>query len=310
MSTLINQAAQECHVTPEWVTNVINLGSSRVKTLKIPKKSSPNQYRVIHRPSAELETLQRWLTLKIFSKLPTHACAMAFVKKKSILTNAETHHKSKYFIRIDFKDFFNSIKLEDLILAIKNTKTNHLFDAQSADNINFIRKICFDAQGRLPIGYISSPAISNAVMHEFDTKLYAAVSQEPEKFGTGVVTRYADDIIFSTNKKGGCRNFENLLKKLIRETTNPKLKINNSKTSYTSRPAGSAIVTGLRVCQDGHITITRKYKDEIRLMLSLYTKGVLAKEEIPSLEGHLSYIKYVAPAFFSNLFIKHLEATT
>src|SRR5712692_1936401 len=63
-------------------------------------------------------------------------------------------------------------------------------------------QICFDKKHSLPIGYISSPAISNAVMYDFDKMLYIIVNENQEKIGKGVVTRYADDIVFSTDIKG------------------------------------------------------------------------------------------------------------
>src|SRR5690606_22923508 len=84
-------------------------------------------------------------------------------------------------------------------------------------------------------------------------------------------------------------------------TDSPRLSINNKKTIYSSKAGGSAIVTGLRICHDNHITVTRQYKDKIRLMLSLHEKQKLPANEIASLRGHLSYVRTVAPTFFSKI---------
>ncbi|MBF7731107.1 retron St85 family RNA-directed DNA polymerase [Pseudomonas sp. N040] len=306
MSNLVKLAAKDCYVSEEWIKSVIDSGPNNVKIIHIKKKGDPNKTRIIHRPSAELETLQRWLTLTIFNQLANHEIAMAFLRGKSILSNAERHRKSKYFIRVDFKDFFKSIKADDLFKTIKfYNKSNSLISLSESDQF-FIKRVCFDKLGRLPIGYISSPAISNAVMYDFDTRLLSLVNDNKAKLGAGIITRYADDIVFSTDTKGGCLEFLNLFKIMVNKNLSPRIFINEKKTIFSSRAGGSAIVTGLRVCQDSHITITRDYKDKIRLMLSLFEKGKLMQEDTATLRGHLSYIEHVAPAFFSKICAKYL----
>ncbi|MGA3983696.1 retron St85 family RNA-directed DNA polymerase [Ralstonia nicotianae] len=307
MPSLITLAATECFVPEIWVRDVIRLGPSRVKRLRIRKKSSAS-YRVIKRPSAELEILQRWLTLKFFENLEMHDAAMAFRRGRSILTNAQHHVDSKYFLRIDFTNFFPSIKYDDLKKSVdKSSKNKGTFDAYHDADL-FIKRVCFDENERLPIGYISSPAISNAVMLEFDEKVHRLIESNEEKLGAGKFTRYADDVVFSTDKKGGCTEFLKIFSSLVDGTTSPKLSINEKKTIFSSKLGGSAIVTGLRVCRDSHITVNREYKDQIRLMLSLYEKGKLDKEEHKNLKGHLSYVRSVAPAFFSRLCAKYFKS--
>jgi RNA-directed DNA polymerase len=124
----------------------------------------------------------------------------------------------------------------------------------------FVERICFDSNSRLPIGYISSPIISNAVMHEFDTKLQGLVLDNKVDLGNGKLTRYADDIIFSTDLKGACEKFLQLIRLFAKSWASPTLTINEGKTIFSSRLGGSAIVTGLRVCNDSHVTVTREYK--------------------------------------------------
>lgn len=307
MPSLISLAAEECLVPESWVNDVVRQGSSRVKTLKIKKKNS-EKFRLISRPSAELEILQRWLVLRFFSQLELHESAMAFRNGRSILTNANRHKKSSYFVRIDFKDFFSSIKLQDFFISIAKSKMCGLFLTEFSDYREFVGRICFDSNGRLPIGYITSPVISNAVMYQFDLTLSEAIASKREEFGNAILTRYADDIVFSTDIKGGCAAFLQFFEEFVRVWASPNLTINREKTIFSSKAGGSAMVTGLRVCSDNHVTVTRKYKDEIRLMLSLYAKNALKQEDIPVLKGHLCYVRHVSPAFFSNLCSKYLSA--
>ena len=134
-----------------------------------------------------------------------------------------------------------------------------------------IRRACFYYKDDLlPIGYPTSPIISNVVMHEFDTQIMALLSNEDD-YGKSVYTRYADDLTFSTDMKGACKEIKTLVTTELRKMESPKLKLNPQKTKYVSSSGGSAFITGLRICHDGHITIHRKYKDKIRL-LSLLQK--------------------------------------
>lgn len=305
MTNLITLASLHCNVPEEWIKDTVKMGPRRVKHVRVPKRN-PAKFRVIARPSGELEILQRWLTEQFFNSVKLHDAAMAFRPKRSIFLNAKVHKNSKYFVRIDFQDFFNSITFLDVYAALEMhaAEMKILF---SDDSRHFIKRICFDGKGRLPIGYISSPVLSNIVMIDFDTKLFKLIQEQNEKVGSGVLTRYADDIVFSTDLKGGCVEFLKLVRQLLCEFTSPNLVINEDKTIFSSKAGGSAMVTGLRICSDNHITVTRNYKDKIRLMLSLYRKKELDVVEIPALKGHLSYIRYVAPAFFSKLCIKYVD---
>jgi hypothetical protein len=232
---------------------------------------------------------------------------MAFRRGRSIVSNANCHKSGKYFVRIDFKDFFPSIKFVDFIHALNATATGQAFIADYSDSRQFVERICFGLFLELPIGYVTSPVISNLVMREFDAKVYAIVASNEAEFGKATVTRYADDIVFSSDRPGACRAFLEKLSLLVPTLDSPTLTINSKKTTFTSKAAGSAIVTGLRVCPDGHITIPRKQKDETRLLLSLLAKGTLKPEHYPVLRGHLSYVRSAAPAFFSKLCLRYVH---
>jgi RNA-directed DNA polymerase len=304
MVSLIEAASLDCKVSVEWVNSVLRAGPSSVKKIKIPKKSSG--YRLVSRPSAELEILQRWLVLKFLSKVRVHPLAMAFLPGRSILSNANIHRGGRYFVRVDFKDFFPSITSADLVRAIWSDKSTTGSLTSYEGYYEFLDRVCFDSIRSLPIGYISSPVISNIVMWDFDVKLTELLASNQLDLGNANVTRYADDIVFSTDKKGGCRKFVELFSSIVATQKYPALKINSEKTAYSSRAAGTAMVTGLRVCADKHVTVTRKYKDGIRLMLALHSKGILKEEDFPVLQGHLSYVRNVAPAFFSNICLKYV----
>ncbi|HAN3631944.1 TPA: RNA-directed DNA polymerase, partial [Escherichia coli] len=75
--------------------------------------------RTIYHPSSKVKLIQYWLMNNVFSKLPMHNAAYAFVKNRSIKSNALLHaeSKNKYYVKIDLKDFFPSIKFTDFEYA-------------------------------------------------------------------------------------------------------------------------------------------------------------------------------------------------
>ena len=238
--------------------------------------------------------------------MKVHGSAMAYRDGLSILHNAKFHRNHRFFIKLDLMDFFPSIKFKDLEPIIlkwhKIAKPDWDFNY---DTKELIRNICFFKEDRLAIGYPSSPIISNIVMYNFDVRVNNLISDN--KFGKSLYTRYADDLVFSTDKKGACKKILLEVEKLIKSTKSPNIALNHSKTRFSSSTGGSATITGLRICQDGHITINRKQKDHIRLLFSLYAKGELDEKEYPSLLGHLAYVFYVAPQFYSTLSKKYFK---
>jgi len=238
--------------------------------------------------------------------LPVDKAAYAYRDGVSILDNAFFHTQNKYFLKIDLKDFFPSISFDDFIEIVRDWyKKNQPIWELDRNSENILKKVCFDEKGFLPIGYPSSPSISNAVMYPVDLAIKEEIKEE--KYGKMLYTRYADDLIFSTNKKGECRNFLKELRRIIKDIKSPKIEINEHKTNICSSTAGSAIVTGLRIASDSHITIHKKQKDHIRLLLSLYKKGILKNDDYSSLLGYLAYVRYVDSAFYSKIQHKYFK---
>ena len=298
--------SNDLNVPLKLIDEALAFSRKHVKKVYINKKSG-NSRRAIYQPSKKLKIIQYWLISNVFEKLAIHSSSAAYIKGKSILTNAERHKDNHYFLKMDFKDFFPSIKWKDLEPIIRTLSGQSTLDWELNDDaMRLIRDSCFYSNDSLPVGYPSSPIVSNIVMFALDEDIEKLLD-DPSRFGTAVYSRYADDIVISTDKMGICNEIYRAVSKLINKTNSPKLSLNPAKTKMGSSTSGSAIVTGLRVCANGHITIHRKQKDHIRLLLSRHKKQKLNKEETASLLGHLSYVRYVAPQFYSRLKIKYFN---
>lgn len=302
MNNLIDLISDDLQVPVGFLGDVFARAHKKVIKIKIKKRNG--EYRIAWQPSAELKLVQTWLNLRFFSLLPVSNIAMAFVKEKSILDNAKAHCKSKYSIRIDISDFFQSIMSTDLVNVLNDQKSIVPPVFLLPESINIIRVACFDSNGRLPIGYPTSPSIANCVMYRLDLDLIQDVSSDVSRFGDAILTRYADDFVFSTNKKGACAEFLKYFSAKLDKTVSPRLKINNKKTKFMSKGGGSTLVTGLRVGSDGNVSVHADYRDHIRLLLKHFRNGELKVEDKERLRGHLAFVKHADPSLYTKLAYK------
>lgn len=272
MNEVASLIAKELHLPLDSVKKAILYAPTRVRRYKIKKNSGGT--RTIVQPAASLKPILYWLETTVFSKLPVHKCATAFVKGGSILDNASIHSDAKYSVRIDIKSFFPSLRPHDLERVLKvNSKILPAWVCRD-DGLEFISRVCFDNEHRLPIGYPTSPSIANAVMFELDGLIEGLLNQVAD-VGKAAVTRYADDFVFSTDRAGACNFFLDQVVAILDVTKSPRLEINPLKTRFMSRGGGSTLVTGLRINNQGNVVVHANYRDHVRLLLKLYkSKGL------------------------------------
>ncbi len=132
----------------------------------------------------EFTILQRWIYDNILSKAKVNYCAHGFRPKRSILTNAKIHVENKYLLKLDLKDFFPSIKINQVINVFRGFGySNHVSF--------FLGAICC-VDGHLPQGAPTSPALSNIIARHLDNRLLGLAKKMGYRY-----TRYADDLAFS-----------------------------------------------------------------------------------------------------------------
>lgn len=305
MRDFIELISDDLGVDPEIIGKALRRASSKFRRVYIPKKSGG--FRVAIQPESELKLIHTWLIHRVFSKLPVSRAASAFIHDSSILKNANAHKASRYAVRVDIQRFFPSIRFNDLAQRLKRSKERLPDWANCEAFYRLVNRACFDSSSRLPVGYSTSPSIANSVMYDFDEALIECLRSRPDVYGDAVITRYADDFVFSTNKSGACREFVSTISKLTLETRSPALKINDDKTRFMSRAGGSMLVTGLRVNQRGVVRVHANYRDHVRLLLKLYASGRLGQDEHQKLVGHLAYVEHVDPILFTRLSFRYCD---
>lgn len=264
------------------------------------KKRSSNETRLIAHPSVQLKFIQRLVTQYLSSKLTIHECAHAYRKGIGIRENARRHLHSRYLLKMDFKDFFPSISPEILFkqLSLAEVELSEL-DAYILERVLFCR-YQRGAPLRLSIGAPSSPLISNFVMRKFDEALDIHCREIDVSY-----TRYADDITFSTLKRGVLFNLPEFVANLLNETTSGGIAINPDKTIFSSK-AHNRHVTGITLSNENKLTIGREKKRIIYAKLHhLFVKKTLSTDDVEKLRGHVSHAVYIEPDFYNQICRKY-----
>jgi len=288
--------ARQFGISPGYVDVLATTASHRYYFFKIPKKNGAQ--RDIHHPSRELKLVQRWIAKNIFERLPVHASAYGYRKRINIAQHAALHSGHNFLLKLDFTDFFPSIRASDIVGTLRrNADTLRNAITSESDYEMICRIVC--RRGSLTIGAPSSPIISNVVMFEFDRD-WAEWSEVQ-----GVTySRYADDLCFSTDHRNLLAGLLKRLREDIARRDSPKLQLNPDKTVFTSRKR-LRLVTGLVLTSTKGVSIGRAKKRKVKSLVFQYSKGRLSEAGKTSLHGLISYIRSVEPAFVEALKRKH-----
>jgi RNA-directed DNA polymerase len=300
VSNLLERLSNDLTVPPDDLLYLVKSAPYRYKVYEIAKKA-PGKKRTIAQPAREVKPLQSWAMKNVLSAFPVHPAAVAYRNGKSILDNAAPHAAHKYLCKLDFMNFFPSIKSTDFENFMGS---NPLATVWTEEEIGYLSKILFWRKKRnnvpqLSIGAPSSPLLSNILLFNFDLKIEALCG------GCGVTyTRYADDLSFSTNEPGVLSRVEGQVAEICKQNRVPRLKLNETKTVHASK-SGLRRVTGLVLTNDGRVSMGRDRKREIIAGFHRYVRGTLSEQEIAQLGGTISFAKSVEPMFLQRLARKY-----
>ncbi|HML54132.1 MAG TPA: retron St85 family RNA-directed DNA polymerase [Solidesulfovibrio magneticus] len=301
-SLILHQVAIFLGLDKTTVQNIANNAPYRYKRYTIPKRNGCGKRIILH-PSQETKAIQYAIFHILLNKLTTHASSYAYRKGLSspLRSNAEQHRALPFTIRIDFKDFFPSLRPNDLYTVLEATNKTPL---SSSDKMFLARSLFFPYKNiglGLPIGAPTSPSISNAVLYDLDIQFTkAAKSINPKS----VYTRYADDINFSSDTPGDCHKFLNTMDSILSKSTAPTLNINKAKTIFLSKKSRRQI-TGLVVTPDGKVSLGRERKRYIKKLAFDYISNRLPRDQRNYLKGLLAFALDNDPMFYHSLIIKY-----
>jgi RNA-directed DNA polymerase len=296
MSELLNLLIVHSGMDLNDLLRVIRTAPRRYKVFEIDKRNG--EKREIAQPARELKQLQRIMISEILEKLPVHPAAKAYRAKTSILDNARPHGGNSSILKMDFENFFPSIRSDDWLAYCDDLGLLSPDDRLISANILF-RQAPLEKLLKLSVGAPSSPILSNILMLRFDEIVVA----EAQRRGISY-TRYADDLTFSGQRIGMLKDMVKEVERATRKIVRPKLTVNHKKTTFVTT-AQRRSVTGVVLANNGDIGIGR---DRRRLVSSRVHRAILGQiigADLRSLAGELAFVNVVEPRFIEWLCAKY-----
>ena len=224
---------------------------------EIPK--SNGQPRQIAAPQGKLLSIQNWILGHILKRGKPHRCAKAFIKGLSITDNAKPHKNRKVVTRLDLKDFFPSITHRQVRKEFERLGYPY--------HVALVLANLCTLRGVLPQGAPTSPALSNLTCMRLDKRLAGLGKKMHFRY-----TRYADDMVFSSNN----RNFPKLIPFLKEIVQQEGFAVNEGKLAVM-RSGSRQQVTGLVI--NKKVGIPRERRRWLRAVAHrLRTRGPEAME--------------------------------
>lgn len=162
-------------------------GYYSIQKFYIPKKNKKLGFRIVYK-------LRQQFTIDILKNLKYNLdnlykpeiCVHGFVKNRNTFTNAKCHIGKKFLLKLDIKDFFDTINIE----SVKNAFEFLGFSSDIASTLSKISTL----NNKLAQGFPTSPIIANIVCIQMDKDIH-----ELCKSHNATYTRYADDISISSD---------------------------------------------------------------------------------------------------------------
>jgi RNA-directed DNA polymerase len=216
-------------------------------------------------PNEKLKAYHHFLRLFLFDFIPVNKeVVFSYRKGVSAYDAVIRHAQSKHFFVCDIEDFFPSLKrarVGQTILAGRQS-------CPIADLESWLERVldlvCID--GAVPMGFSTSPAISNAVLLPFDN----AFQRHCLERGL-VYTRYSDDIVVSGKDAVAVKEVEESMVTALVEIFMGDLKPNQGKAKLLH--VGSKVkLLGMVLLPNGTVSVDASVKSEIEVLIHFYLR--------------------------------------
>lgn len=247
---------------------------------KRPLPGEEERYRVISVPNDRLMAVQRWISAEILSRLTPHEASVAFTKGDNIKTAVQPHCGSRWIIKLDLLNFFESINERQVFHIFRRAgyqplvafelarictrrgqqKTKRDHAKWNCDFTRWQKIISYGSKvmGYLPQGAPTSPRLANLAARDLDNHVMDAASE----FGF-IYTRYADDLCLSTKNSTTTRSDAvRLISAVYACIGHCGFTPQKAKTRLVP-PGARKIVLGLSL-NDDRPRLTREFKARIR----------------------------------------------
>jgi retron-type reverse transcriptase len=295
--SLLQELVEELGLSASELLSIIATAPARYKVYNIPKRDGFT-FRTIAQPSRELKAIQHYVLHKKLVRYPIHQTAMAYTEGRNILQNAQEHIGANAILKLDFQQFFPSIKVSDWE---KFARRNPITEVDLSDLRMYSKIMFWSQQPRsviarcLSIGAPTSPALSNILLFDLDVSL----SEEARRMGIAY-TRYADDITVSGPSKESVSKFETIARKRVKSYKAAKFAFNEEKRALYQK-GQRRLVTGLVITPERRISIGRERKRLISAMLHRSTTETITEVDKGKLKGLLGFCIANEPTYLDRM---------
>lgn len=250
--------------------------------LEISKKN--NTKRKIYIPRFALKMLQRWVLENILYKIKCSEFTYSFIKEKGspLKRNAAVHVKKTFILKMDFENFFPSIKRKRII---------YLFNAigYNIPVSNWLANIC-TYENVLPQGSVTAPYLSNLICLNLDNRIAKYCYRRDLTY-----SRYADDLTFSGDNKIVLKSIYGMIEKIAESEA---FVINKDKTRFIGKKSKHD-VTGVLI-HDNQLKAPKEYKRLVRSMIHrAIVSGDYSNNEI--IKGYIAYINSIEDDYLTKI---------
>lgn len=259
-------------------TRNTNAGASSDRLLQYRARwisRSSGRYRLLEAPKERLKAIQRRILADILDPIPCHPAVHGFRSGRSILTATTGHVGEEVVVALDLTDFFPSTDLGRVyglfrrigyphevarpLTGLCSTVTPRWILAHHPGDRDQARKAeRLYRRPHLPQGAPTSPALANLVAFGLDRRLSRLAESLDARY-----TRYADDLIFSGDKRF-LRGLGVTLPLIGQIAAEEGYTVNLAKTRVMRR-TGRQSVLGLSV--NAHLNIRREAFEALKATL-------------------------------------------
>jgi len=259
--------------------------------------------RRMYRPNKKLKAYHAFINTFLCEYLDLNG-RVVYSYRKGINPHqaVDAHALSRAFFQTDILNFFGNID-RDMVRSTIIDRGTRIPIADLHVHLERILDLT-TVNGSLPVGFSTSPLISNACLTGFDHEL-----EEHCRRAGLTYTRYADDIVISAQSREVLKDVGSTVSELLAQHFQGRLQLNPSKSKLTT--VGRKVkILGMIITPSGQVTVDMELKKRIEVLLHFYIRNKEKfldavqhdmKAGVEQLGGYVNYINAADKPYLEKL---------
>ncbi len=242
------------------------------------RKVKATKKRWIDHPIDPLRAIQARIQERLLSRLILPEHLLGGVRGRSVTDNARLHLGARCLVTIDIKNFFPSVKPDQVRQVFRKT-------LNCAADVSYLLTGLTTCRGRLPQGAPTSSLLANLVLSGFDGAIREVCEQNSVRYSSWV-----DDLAFSGDSVSG------VVGPAIATLAKAGFRVSHRKISRMG-PMDRKVLNNLVLGKS--VTVRKEYRARIRAGVHNLKCGRVPTHEIDAyvegLRGSIGYVRLFEP---------------